>query len=62
MEILATYNTSIGDKLGYYGALVRERGKRKVYAVTLSIDTNEVLRIENVYPSKKAAFAATGAR
>lgn len=58
MEILATYNNSIGDKLGYYMAVIREHGKRKVYYATLSISDDEILSIESEYPTKKAAFAA----
>ena len=62
MEILATSRTSTGDKIGYYMAIIKEHSKRKTYYATLSTETNKVLSIEKVYPSKKAAFTALGAR
>ncbi len=62
MEILATYNNSVGYKLGYYMAVIRLHGKRKVYYATLSASDNKILSIDSEYSSKKAAFAALGAR
>ena len=60
MGILAAYNNSVGDRLGYYMAIIREHGKRKVYCATLSTSDNEILSTESEYPTKKEAFAALG--
>lgn len=58
MEILTTSSNCITDKYGYYTALVRERGKRKVYECAMEVSSNSLLSIIKEYPNKKTAFAA----